>query len=433
MKNPEPDVPTTGQVAGLILFISLISFQYLRLLGNFVGFLWYRPIPIPNRPVVTRRDCTVIIPIINANSFFLQKTIRSILRNYPRTIILVTIGTRRRDRLRARVDSLRFDFPNTEVHIGAVPVANKRLQIARAIPRVRTGITILADDRVVWPCSFLSEALAPFDDTKVGGVGTNKCIRRNVADSKWVSFLESCQSMYLENLNYEIRGTYAIDGSVQVLGGETVLLRTETVQTHDFLEAFKNESFLFKWSGPFSSGDDSFITQWLLRHGWHIAIQSLSDACVELPPRPFSQFLDHIHRRERSLLRSSIDTLFHPTKMWMRHLWGAYAIHLWGIVHFSIVFDIGIVVSFALTGYGFKSPLFVGAPVTAVLLAKLVELLPVLIQYPSDILFLPGLLIFGYILDFFKLKALLTICKKQWGKHPVADLEEGAQDQLGWI
>lgn len=57
----------------------------------------------------------------------------------------------------------------------SIDEANKRLQIAHAIRRVATKITVLLDDHVFWvSTNFLPTVLAAFEDCTVGGVSTNK-------------------------------------------------------------------------------------------------------------------------------------------------------------------------------------------------------------------------------------------------------------------
>ncbi|MCJ1356464.1 MAG: Type 2 glycosyltransferase [Icmadophila ericetorum] len=68
-----------------------------------------------------------------------------------------------------------------------VPVANKRLQVCKAVPFVKTRITIMADDDVTWPSTIFPWLLAPFEDEKIGAVGTSQRVlcTSNGATSKY--------------------------------------------------------------------------------------------------------------------------------------------------------------------------------------------------------------------------------------------------------
>ncbi|KAF7548461.1 hypothetical protein G7Z17_g7029 [Cylindrodendrum hubeiense] len=427
------EVNSSWMGPALVAFTVLVAFRYSRLLGNLTGAAFYRPFPIPAHPAITCRDCTVIMPIVDLGNPHLEQCIRSILRNRIQALFLVTVGTQYRNRLHDLISELRFEFPNTVIHVGALPKANKRSQIAHAIPQVTTGITILSDDCVFWPNRFLTAALAPFTDSHVGGVGTNKRIRRDATGFGWESFWGFLESVYFEALNYETRATNAIDGSVSVIGGQTALYRTNIVQTPEFLDAFQNEYFFFGKCGPIAAGDDNFITRWLFQHDWRIGIQSTGNACVEIPTSTASQFISHCDRRSRNSWRSDVTMLFCTPKLWKHYSWGTYAIHLSNLFNFPLFYDAALIISFAFTGYGTEMPWLFAVLVTGIFLTKLAKAVPVLLQSPMDVVFIPGLIIFDYLLTFLKLKTLFTSCNKHWGGRRVADLEDGPRDEIGWI
>jgi hypothetical protein len=52
------------------------------------------------------------------------------------------------------------------------PVISKRLQVCIAIPLIKTLITIMVNDDVIWPSTILPWLLIPFKDEKMGAVGT---------------------------------------------------------------------------------------------------------------------------------------------------------------------------------------------------------------------------------------------------------------------
>lgn len=429
----EANSSSTGHFAALIAFIVLVSFRYCRLMGNLIGAVCYHPFPIPAHPAITHRDCTIIMPIVDLDNPHLEQCIRSVLNNRVYALILVTVGRSRRNRLYDLIRELRFEFPSTGIHVGAVPQANKRSQIAHAIPQLTTGITILVDDRVFWPARFLAAALAPFTDRAVGGVFTNKRIRREATGFSWNSFWGFIESVYFSSLNYETRATNAIDRSVKVIEGQTALYRTEIIQAPEFVEAFQNEYFFFGKYGPIAAGDDNFITRWLIQHDWHIAFQSTTNSCVEVPTRTASQFIDHCDRRGRNSWRSHTTMLFCTPKVWKRYPWGAYAIHLSGLFNLSLFCDVALLTSFAFTWYATETPWMFAIPAAGIFLTKLIKPLPVLVQNPMDMFFVPGLIIFGYLHTLLELKTLFTFYDRKWGRYGVADVEEGPDDEIGWL
>lgn len=52
-----------------------------------------------------------------------------------------------------------------------------------------------------------------------------------------------------------------MDGSVFVISGRTSAIRTEIVNTSDFLTYFENERFFFGLLGPLNPDDDNAISK----------------------------------------------------------------------------------------------------------------------------------------------------------------------------
>lgn len=60
---------------------------------------------------------------------------------------------------------------------------------------------------------------------------------------------------------YRVQATNAVDGSVFVVSGRTSAIRTEIVNTSDFLSFFENERFFFGLFGPLNPDDDNAISK----------------------------------------------------------------------------------------------------------------------------------------------------------------------------
>jgi hypothetical protein len=54
-----------------------------------------------------------------------------------------------------------------------VLVINKRLQVYKAVPFIKTHIMVMANNDVIWPSTIFPWLLAPFKDEKIGVVGTS--------------------------------------------------------------------------------------------------------------------------------------------------------------------------------------------------------------------------------------------------------------------
>jgi cellulose synthase/poly-beta-1,6-N-acetylglucosamine synthase-like glycosyltransferase len=139
----------------------------VRLVVNAIAHWRYKSIPIPKKPTYHPRDITVIIPTINIDSEKLRRTTESILACNPSQIILVTQNSEYAT-LQLFASSIKID----KIKIFKAQIANKRRQLCQAIPQVKTRIVVLVDDDVMWPSEILPWLLAPFEDPRIGGVGT---------------------------------------------------------------------------------------------------------------------------------------------------------------------------------------------------------------------------------------------------------------------
>ena len=114
----------------LIIFIVVFLFRYVRLIGNLIAFTSYKATAVLDRPNLTGRDVTVIIPTLAPYGKDLEECIDSVQANEPAKTIIVTAGPENRDRL--------FEYtrlhPNTTITHCDTP--NKRRQICKVLPEV---------------------------------------------------------------------------------------------------------------------------------------------------------------------------------------------------------------------------------------------------------------------------------------------------------
>jgi hypothetical protein len=195
-----------------------------------------------------------------------------------------------------------------------IPIANKRLQVCKAIPFVKTHITVMADDDVIWPSTILPWLLAPFEDKKIGGVGTCQRVRRLETGT----FMEWCYNwlgaVYIERRNFEISATHCIDGGTSCMSGRTCSFRTKILQDDDFLLGFTTET----WRGHLlNADDDNFVTRWLVAKKWKTWIQYNRECEIETTLENNSNFRRRQCRRwATSNWRSNLKSLFIE-----RHIW----------------------------------------------------------------------------------------------------------------
>jgi cellulose synthase/poly-beta-1,6-N-acetylglucosamine synthase-like glycosyltransferase len=195
---------------------------------------------------------------------------------------------------------------NADLKVLKVPVANKRRQLCQAIPLVKTKILVLADGDVKWPSTILPWLLAPFEDPKIGGVGTSQRVTRPESGS----FIERCWNWwgraYIERRNFEISATHWIDGGTSCMSGRTHAVRTEIINSRAFLSAFQEE----RWGEHLlNADDDNFVTRWLFANRWKTWVQYNQYCEVETTLENSSKFLKQCSRWARSNWRSNWTTL----------------------------------------------------------------------------------------------------------------------------
>lgn len=280
-------------------------FRYLRLIVNCISHWTFRPIPIPEHPTYTSKDVTIIVPTISPGGQELLDTLRSCLQSEPHELILVTVDAN----LETLERSVSVIPSKKKIRILSNQEANKRRQMCRAIPHVTTKITIFADDDVLWPPKVLDWMLAPFEDSKVGGVGTSQRLRRTDPIGPW-SFLGAA---YLERRNFDCSACLHIDGGLPCLSGRTAAYRSTILQDEAFQYGFTHEEWM---TCQLNADDDNFLTRWMYSHNWKIAMQYHKEAEVQTTMEDSSKFLSQCLRWVRSNWRSNLTSLFIERHYW---------------------------------------------------------------------------------------------------------------------
>ncbi|KAK8194381.1 Type 2 glycosyltransferase [Zalaria obscura] len=350
-------------------------------------------------------DVTVIIPTIDSDGDELRRTIEGCLATQPFEIIIVTIDAniKRAMQMAAAINA-------KKIRVLSIAKANKRSQMCEAIPQVQTKITILADDDVIWPRTLLPWMLAPFEDPKMGGVGTSQRLKRPEKLTVW-SFLGS---LYLERRNFDCSACLHIDGGLPCLSGRTVAYRTNILQDEAFAYGFTHETWR---TFQLNADDDNFITRWMYSHGYKIAMQYHKAAEVQTTLEDSPKYLKQCLRWIRSNWRSNLTSMFVERHYWWTQPWTTYA-----------------VLQTTLTAWAFIDPLLyflfykaaedwpaesrrlvlLAVAIWIFVFAKTVKLIGHFIRYPADIVLLPVSIMFGYVHGILKLCGLLTLSERAW-------------------
>ncbi|USW53409.1 Putative nucleotide-diphospho-sugar transferase [Septoria linicola] len=389
-------------------------FRYLRLVVNCISHWTFRPIPIPEHPSYTSQDVTIILPTIATGGDELRDTIETCLKSEPYELLLVTI-----DANAASLMKLANRINPKKIRVLSIREANKRRQMCRAIPEVVTKITIFVDDDVVWPQKVLPWMLAPFEDAKVGGVGTSQRLKRPENMSGYI-FLGFC---YLERRNFDCSACLNIDGGLPCLSGRTVAYRSDILQDEAFTHGFTHETWR---KNQLNADDDNFITRWLYSHGWKIKMQYHKECEVQTTLEDGPRYLSQCLRWVRSNWRSNLTSLF-VERHYCTQPWSTYTVLQTTITAWALPYDILIFASWYHASKDWSSDertyLFTFLILWTYGFSKTVKLWGHFFRYPVDVIYLPLYIAFGYFHGCIKAYGMLTLSQTTWGSRDGADTD----------
>jgi cellulose synthase/poly-beta-1,6-N-acetylglucosamine synthase-like glycosyltransferase len=416
-----------ARILCIVLTLSPRFLKYFRLVINCIAFWCYKPVPLSDEPKFTPDDVTAVIPTLDGDTDELRETVRSVLTNDPHRVILVTID--------ANIEKAKAAFSgmSKKIDIYSIPKANKRRQLCKALPLITTEITILADDDVSWPPNLLSWMLSPFEDERMGGVGTNQRLRREAKPNIW-NWLGAA---YLIRRNWDCTACEFMDGGLPCLSGRTVAYRTHIIRDPDFIHSFTHETWQ---SCQLNADDDNFLTRWMVNHGWKTWIQYHRDCEVETTLEDNSKYLLQCLRWARSNWRSNLKSLFVEWTVWRyvklqwsyridqalpigtkanpqefrRHPWSTFAVFQTTLSSWALLYDASMLWLFWQVSLPLNhdvrqaSRLLFGFWV--VLLCRIIKYMGHFTRYPEDLKYILLIPLFGYFHScFIKIYAMLTM------------------------
>ncbi|ORX98977.1 putative polysaccharide synthase [Basidiobolus meristosporus CBS 931.73] len=416
-------------------------YRYLWFLIKLSAWWVYKPIkPLPNPTYTAQDDVTIIVPTIDAGEEF-KEAAHSWLANNPKEIIIIT-ETKMLGPLQELADSVNPE----KIKVFTVPKANKRLQMVEGIRHTTTEILVFADDDAIWPPTLLEYILACFEDPKMGGVGTSQRVK---AVGKRQTVWEVLAGFRLTQRNIEVASSTHIDGGVCCLSGRTACYRTCILKDPAFIHNFTNDFWLGKYQ--LNSGDDKFLTRWVVRHGWNTYIQACPEAELLSTFKNNWRFLKQVLRWTRNTWRSDIRSLITERVIWYRYPFVAFTM-------LDKFFNpITLLAGPALVGYMcYKSvnprtidnsmididnphrvrgrppsPNDFHLPIWNVLISyvvwllctRVIKLIPHFFRRPQDIIYVPAWLVFGYYFAIMKIYSLFTLHVTAWGTRQGVDTD----------
>ncbi|KAF9121614.1 hypothetical protein BGW39_010396, partial [Mortierella sp. 14UC] len=289
-------------------------YRYLWFLIKLLAYFFYRPmLPKTNPTYRPEYDVTIIVPTIDAGEEF-KEAAYSWLENNPKEIIIIT-ETKMKDALQELANSV----DPSRIRVLTVPKANKRLQMVEGIRNTTSEIIVFADDDAIWAPTCLEYILACFEDPNMGGVGTSQIVK---SVGRYQTVWEVLAGFRLTIRNIEIAASTHIDGGICCLSGRTAAYRTCILQDPQFQYQFTHDFWLGKY--PLNSGDDKFLTRWMVYHGWNTYVQICKEAELLSTFKNNWRFVKQVLRWTRNTWRSDFRSLFTERRIWSRHPYVAF-------------------------------------------------------------------------------------------------------------
>ncbi|KAH8826032.1 hypothetical protein DL96DRAFT_1465850, partial [Flagelloscypha sp. PMI_526] len=178
--------------------------------------------------------------------------------------------------------------------------------------------------------------------------------------------------------------------------------------THDF------------WLGKYqlNSGDDKFLTRWMVAHGWLTPVQVCKEAELLSTMKPNWRFLKQVLRWTRNTWRSDIRSLFTERYVWTQHPYVDKLINPLTLLVGPVLVMIVIYKStIPVEKGGYHLPWWnvLASWMVWLTATRTAKLLPHLWNRPQDIIHVPAFIAFGYYFAVMKLYALFTLHETGWG------------------
>ncbi|KAF9917619.1 hypothetical protein BX616_000454 [Lobosporangium transversale] len=387
-------------------------YRYLWFIIKLLAWFFYRPMmPKQNPTYRPEYDVTIIVPTIDAGEEF-KEAAHSWLANNPKEIIIIT-ETKMKDALQELANSV----DPTRIRVLTVPKANKRLQMVEGIRNTTSEIIVFADDDAIWGPQCLEYILACFEDPNMGGVGTSQIVK---SVGRYQTVWEVLAGFRLTIRNIEIAASTHIDGGVCCLSGRTAAYRTCILQDPQFQYEFTHDFWLGKY--PLNSGDDKFLTRWMVYHGWNTYIQVCKEAELLSTFKNNWRFVKQVLRWTRNTWRSDFRSMFMERRIWSRHPYVAFTMIDKVFNPITLLSGPISVIVMACQGK-FHLPIWDIAIsyIVWLMMTRIIKLLPHLFKRPQDIIWVPAFLLFGYYFAIMKIYALFTLHEVGWGTRAGID------------
>ncbi|PVI05941.1 glycosyltransferase family 2 protein [Periconia macrospinosa] len=424
-----------------VLFVSLFLLRYVRTVVNAVAaHIFYKPVPISSTPKYTNKDVTVIIVTTELLHDGIRGAIKSILwHEVPR--IIIAVGG---DKFKSQIPAFKLLFPQKSIVILQYndKKTNVREQSALAISEVGTKLFVKQDDHSYWPenKNFLPSLMAPLEHDQIDAVGSILKTRHHHYPISFRGFWNFIGMAYLTTRKREFLASDCIDGGIGCLEGRFGVFRTSSFKTDAFLIPFLNE-YHVEWFGhgkrigPLNVDDDKFVTRYIRASGKSIKMQGGPDSIMETELGEWPRYWEQIMRWTRTGWRSNLKEVATQKKQWAKFPWSMYANLIYSFVKCSLVHDVSLfaLLRSILDQRGALESYWVYALPLAVWIygVRLSKGCFGAIASPKELVYLPGYLVWVYVVSLIRIYGLFTCGNTGWGTAETASTNKAHNSTEG--
>ena len=210
---------------------------------------------------------SAIVPVYNENFSLFKRCLHSLKKESPEEIIVVINGGGKNETLYKRIAR------SFGAKVYLLPEPAKRPAVALGIKKAKSSIVLLLDSDTVLKKGSLNKLLKPFRNKDIGGATSTQMIlnARTSITRKFAGWMEDIRF----TLSQRAQSSFE---AVGCLPGRFIAFRRELLL--DCLEDFVNQKFLGQ---PCTSGDDRYLTSYVLKKGYKTVLQAPSCVYTNCP------------------------------------------------------------------------------------------------------------------------------------------------------
>jgi len=389
----------------LVFFICSWSIYFIKILKANTNKKLITPLSASNRRTTIATKISVVIPVVDENlnvwkevlsRVFLASEHVSAFSNVLVELIVVPNGSNAIEETKIA--------KQRGFKIVRVKEAGKRNALYEVSKVIDSDITVILDSDTILNSYSISDLIWIFKDAIVGGATPRHKISNRGANiwrivSDWLEDIRFSEVLKGQNM------------AVSCLPGRMLAVRTSLFK--ECMESMIKQTFL---GSKCISGDDRYLTSWLLERGYKCAYVDSAEVETEAPDT-LSQFIKQRLRWSRTSLRETIRSL-----RWLHNYpYTAFTVLTTIIMRW---FFFIIVVNFVLFLLGItKQQHYIDLPLVTVIIGSIIgfvmsgflKQIRHLYNYPRDIIYLiPFLFITTFILTPVEWFGNLTLRESGW-------------------